>query len=845
MFQPPLAKRLPPEGAPEGAALDAFLDYVGELGLTLYDAQEQAILEIFGGSHVLLTTPTGSGKTLVAEAALFDALQRGGRAFYTAPIKALASEKFFQLVGKFGAERVGLMTGDATVNHDAPIVCATAEVLANIALREGRRADVTDVVMDEFHYYADKDRGVAWQVPLLELPDARFVLMSGTFGDTGFFEKELHARTGRSVAAVHGMTRPVPLSYEYKEKPLHETVLELVRQDRAPIYLVGFTQRGAAEEAQNLLSLDLCSKDERKAIKDALAGVRLDSPYGKEMARFLQQGIGVHHAGLLPKYRLLVEKLAGKGLLKVVCGTDTLGVGVNVPIRTVLLTRLCKFDGEKVRILNAREFHQIVGRAGRRGFDTQGFCVVQAPEHVIENLRLEAKAGDDPKKLRKIVRRKPPEKGYVHWDRQTFDRLVASTPEPLASRFDVSFAMLLELLTREEGGCLATARTIKRSHEPPAKKRIVGRKALEMFKVLRDAGVVRFAYGDDGGRRLVLSEDLSDDFALHHPLTLWLMDAAGQIDVERETYALDVLTLVESILENPEIVLMKQADVLKREKLFELKAAGVEFDDRKEELDKIEHPKPNADFVYGTYNAFCVRHPWAKTENVRPKSVARDLVEGCFGFAEYVKEYGLERAEGTLLRYLSDVYKALAQSVPPWAKNDELEDIQETLGAVVRQADASLLDEWERLKNPLERLETKRPEGDAPAEPTGSQDVTRDARAFGVLVRNAAFALVRALARGDTRGFVDAFEPDAQPMGRVVDELGAKFLEEHGALKTDADARGPKALTVVRGDDAWRVEQALYGDDGPSGWVVRATIPLAASRDAGRPVLRFESLGAE
>src|SRR5204863_7041482 len=195
------------------------------------------------------------------------------------------------------------------------------------------------------------------------------------------------------------------------------------------------TPRSAAEQAQNLMSANFSTKEEKEAIQRALEGFKFDTPFGKELQRYLRHGIGLHHAGLLPKYRLLVEKLAQQGLLKVVSGTDTLGMGINIPIRTVLFTQLCKYDGEKSAILSVRDFHQIAGRAGRKGFDDRGTVVAQAPEHMIDNLKLAEKASKDG---RKPVKRKPPEKNFVNWDKQTFLRLIHAPPERLVSRFQVS-----------------------------------------------------------------------------------------------------------------------------------------------------------------------------------------------------------------------------------------------------------------------------------------------------------------------------------------------------------------------------------------------------------------------
>ncbi|HEY8339820.1 MAG TPA: DEAD/DEAH box helicase, partial [Egibacteraceae bacterium] len=361
-----------PDSAEPDALLSAFVDWAEQRGFTLYPHQEEALLEVVSGSHVILATPTGSGKSLVALGAHVAALARGERTFYTAPIKALVSEKFFALVDELGAENVGLMTGDAAVNPDAPVICCTAEVLANLALRGGEATDVDQVVMDEFHFYADPDRGWAWQVPLLELPHAQFLLMSATLGDVSRFRDDLTRRTGREVAVVTSVERPVPLTFRYVTTPVHETVEGLVAADKAPVYVVHFTQAAAVERAQALTSMKLASREQRDAIAQAVAGFRFGRGFGATLARLLRHGIGVHHAGMLPKYRRLVERLAQAGLLAVVCGTDTLGVGINVPIRTVLFTSLAKYDGERVRLLSAREFHQIAGRAGRAGFDSEG-----------------------------------------------------------------------------------------------------------------------------------------------------------------------------------------------------------------------------------------------------------------------------------------------------------------------------------------------------------------------------------------------------------------------------------------------------------------------------------------
>ncbi len=840
-------RQLPPRDAPSGVILDAFLAYVASRDLGLYPAQEEAILELLSGANVILNTPTGSGKSLVAEAAHFDALVRGERSYYTSPIKALANEKFFALARTFGAENVGLMTGDATVNRDAPIICATAEVLANIALAEGPNADVALAVLDEFHYYADRERGVAWQVPLLTLPNTRFLLMSATFGDTDPFQKYLADRTGRRTAVVKSNDRPVPLDFTYSEIALHERVNKLIGEGKHPIYLVNFTQRACAEEAQNLMSVDYCTKEEKKKIAEALQGARFDSPYGKELQRFLRHGIGIHHAGLLPKYRLMVEKLAQKGLLKIISGTDTLGVGVNVPIRSVLFTQLCKFDGEGTNLLKIRDFQQIAGRAGRKGFDHAGSVVAQAPEHVIENLRLEAKAGNDPVKKKRIVRKKAPDRGYVHWDKTTFDKLITSAPEPLVSRFSVSHGMVVSVLCRHEGGgCMALARLIKSSHERPAAQRAIGRKALEMISSLRDASILKTMVDEGGHRVMAVNADLGEDFSIHHALSLYLLDTAKLLDVNEPAYELDLLTVVESILENPEVILARQLDKIKTEKMAEMKAAGIEFDERIAELEKLDYPKPQAEFIYTSFNAFAAKHPWVKADNIRPKSVAREMYENVISFSEYVREYGLERIEAALLRYLSEVYKALVQTVPAWAKTPAVDDVTEYFGAIIRQVDASLLDEWERMKNPAERVLA--PSADD-LEPEGSKDITKDKRTFSVLVRNELFRFIRCLSRKDfaeaaraVRGGPDALAPEGHAAAWYEAEF-APYYAEHASLRIDPEARGPKLLAIEEAGPLWRVRQTLLDSEEDNDWFFDATVDLEASRVAGRPIWCVERFG--
>ena len=698
MAQPALGDFIP-ETSGSDELLDAFLEWSLAAGLELYEHQEEAVLRLLANENVVLSTPTGSGKSLVALAGAFAMLAQGRRTTYTAPIKALVSEKFFELTAALGASNVGMVTGDASVNGGAPVIACTAEILAQRALRSGADTPADLVVMDEFHYYGDRDRGWAWQVPLLQLPRAQFLLMSATLGDTTALRRDLTARTGRDTALVASAERPVPLDVEYRETPLHVSIEELLKTGQAPVYIVHFTQREATARAQSLTSMKVLNAEQKAAVKEAVGGFRFDTPIGKDLRRFVLAGIGVHHAGLLPKYRLLTEKLAQQGHLKLICGTDTLGVGVNVPIRTVLFTQLYKYDGRRTRVLSVRDFQQIAGRAGRRGFDTVGSVWVQAPQHAVENKRAEMRAAGDPKKLRKLVRSKPPERGYAHYDDKTLARLWDGTPEMLQSSFDVTHSMMLNVLDRPGDSCAAMKRLLVDNHEPRSRQRRHIRKAVGVFRSLTDSQIVEVLDEPDGlGRPVRVNLDLQDEFRLNQPLGLFALEAISVLDSEAPDYHLQALSVVESVLEDPRAVLLAQQDKAKDELMTRMKDEGVEYEERMERLAEATWPRPEAEFIDPAFDVFARHHPWVGHLRPSPKSVVRDMVEHTDTFNQYVSRYGLKRSEGLVLRYLTDCYKALVQTVPAAAVNDQLEEATEWLGALVRGVDSSLLDEWERLR---------------------------------------------------------------------------------------------------------------------------------------------------
>jgi superfamily II RNA helicase len=837
-----LRDRIPPRATPDsGEVLDGFLDWVAAQGLEPYPEQEEAILELFAGRHVVLSTPTGSGKSLVAQALHWKALCEGARSFYTAPVKALVSEKFFAWCEEFGPERVGMLTGDASINRDAPIICCTTEVLANMALRQGEALAAPYAVLDEFHFYDDRERGAAWQIPLITLPRTLFLLMSATIGNTAPIEARLREYTGRAVAHVHSDRRPVPLDYDYRETPLHDTLEHLVRRGLSPVYVVNFTQRECIELAQGATSSAFADRDARLRIAHAVGDFRFDTPFGKDLRRLVAQGIGVHHAGLLPKYRLLIERLAQQGLLHVVFGTDTLGVGVNIPIRTVVFNKLSKWNGEKTALLSVREFRQIAGRAGRKGFDLRGLVVCQAPEHVIANRRLEAKAKSGG---RRVAKQRPPP-GFVPWSEATFQHLTTQPPEALRSRFDVRHGMLVSVLRRErrESDVAPAYRDlidlVNRSHETDAAKRRLRRHTARLFRALRRAGILEIVEAPFGPPEVRVSESLQTDFSLHQTLSLYLHEATTALDRESPDYALTLLSLVEAIQEDPDPILREQTWKARRARMAELAAEGVDYDSRRQQAEEVSYPRPEQEFIRASFALFAEKHPWVESENVHPKSVAREMVEGFQGFNDYVREYSLSRCEGLLLRYLSQVHNTLAKSVPDAAKTEEVFDVIAFLRTLVARVDSSLIDAWESLLGPA----AEGPEA-RPAQPF---DLAKNARALRARVRQELLGCVAALAHGDYEDaalFLHPDPEDAWDAQRLATAL-APFLAEYGRIELTPEARRAHWTHLApKGERRWDVAQVLLDPQGDHLWALHGEIDLRTERDPEAPLVRLRRIGS-
>ena len=814
---------------------ERFFTWVEDVkGVEPWPHQEEAIMDLLAGDHVILNTPTGSGKSLVALGMHFAALCTGRRSYYTAPIKALVSEKFFDLVEVFGRENVGMITGDTHINADAPIICCTAEILANQALREGRHADVGCVAMDEFHYYGDPERGWAWQVPLLTLPDTQFLLMSATLGNVDAIADKLEDMTDTDVDIIADAPRPVPLTYEYTLDPLEKTVELAFGKGETPIYVVHFSQDAALETANALASTGVSSKEQRAAIAEAIKGTKFTTAFGKILQRLLRTGIGIHHAGMLPRYRRLVEQLAQQGLLPVICGTDTLGVGINVPIHSVVLTALTKFDGTKMRKLRAREFHQIAGRAGRMGFDTEGLVIAEAPEFEIENAKALAKAGNDPKKLKKVKRKKAPE-GFVTWNENTFDKLIDAAPETLVPHMKITHSMVLNEVEQGGDARYRIDRLIDDSAQTPEQKERLHARADEIFQTLFDTNVIETEDRDDGGKDYFMTVDMPDDFALDQPLSPFLLAALELLDPESDTYALDVISMVEATLEDPKQVLRAQERQARDEAMIRMKEDGLDYDERMDKLKEITYPKPLEDMLQAAFDEYRHDVPWANDYWLSPKSVVRDMVETASDFTGYIARYNIARSEGTLLRYLSDAYRALARTVPQEKRDEQLDDIISWLRVVVRSIDSSLVDEWENAGTDTDASEAAA----NLAAPGAKQAVVEDRRGLTVLVRNAMFRRVQ-LMDLDKPDELGALDKDWGYGVHEWEDTLDDYYDEHEYVNIDAKARSGELFILdeskENSEHSWKVRQIIDDSDGDHDWAITGTVDLDTTQSSGEVV---------
>ncbi len=868
-------------------ALMRYSSWVQSQGITLWPHQEEALLDLASNEHVILGTPTGSGKSLVAVGMCYFACTQNKTIYYTAPIKALVSEKFFYLVKLFGKDLVGMITGDCVINSEAPIICCTAEILAQDALRWETDSDIKLVCMDEFHYFGDKDRGWAWQVPLLVLKDTQFLLMSATLGDTTALAQKLKSLTQRDVSTITNAPRPVPLSYSYSTLSLEASVELIMQQRGVPVYIVCFAQSEAQKSAAALASFGISNKEEREEIKKELSGFNFSTSYGKELKRLLLCGVGVHHAGMLPRYRLLVERLAQKGLLPVICGTDTLGVGINVPIHTVVLRALAKYDGRRMRILNSREFHQITGRAGRSGFDTEGVVVSLATPYEIERLRARAKAANDPKKLKRIKVPKPPE-GYVGWSEHTFQKLIESESEALTPRLKITHAMVLAEVMHGGAAYARLHALIKNSFQTAEEQEKLIHACQEIFATLMDAGVIvreeatgaAAQPGDDTAgdqpaagttsdtaavqpaaadtnataaavqpaattaadtwenASYTLAKDIPSDFALDQMLAPFVIAACELIDRESPNYALDIVSLVEASLENPPQIMKALVKEAKNKALAEMKMEGIDYEERMERLENVSYEKPLKELIDAAYTRYCAEVPWAKDFQLYPKSIVRAMLESANDFKGYVQKISISRSEGTLLRYLSDAWRVLAKTIPQEFINDDLERIISWLHMLIRTTDSSLLDEWE-----MDSLTAKTPQTPR----VGPAQIVEDPHGLEIMIHNALFKRVLLASKNDSAALGKLDEPFGfyeRKWRSVLDE----FFEAHEALYINQDARSKRYFSVDTREEKtqhlWHAHISFLDAEGDIDFGISADVDLDATKTAGEVIFMHYRAGA-
>jgi len=420
--------------------------------------------------------------------------------------------------------------------------------------------------------------------------------------------------------------------------------------------------------------------------------------------------------------------------------------------------------------------------------------------------------------------------------------------------------MLLLVLSRDADGCRAMQKLIRDCHETPSKQQALRRRAWQLFRALLDRKIVEVIPRQPSGRRLQVNVELQDDFSLHQALSLYLIDTLPKLDAASPDHPFDVLTLCEAIVEDPDQILRRQVDKLKTQKIAELKAAGVPYEERMEKLEEItEHPKPLREFLYETFNTFAAAHPWIEQENVRPKSIAREMFERYISFADYVRDYGLERSEGLLLRHLMQTWKVLAQTVPDSIKTEPILEMEEYFRELIRGIDSSLLEEWERLRNP-EFVAADAT--DKPSRPA-TFDVTRDIAAFKRLVRTAVLgflqdaaardwdaARLRCAALGDPPASM-TLETAALAESRRIEKAFTAYFDARGRFRLDPEGRSALNTHIAEQEamsgepgKTWSVAQVLIDPEGLNDWEARFTLSLAESRTASEPVLRFDSVSA-
>jgi len=683
-------------------------------GIEPYPVQELAIGHIFAGRSVLVTVPTGTGKTLMAKAALHLAVGRGQRAIYTTPLRALTEEKFRELSSDFGEANVGFATGDYKVNREAPIQVEVAEILWNRIVADKHVCPAEIVVMDEGHYFNDPERGYVWEQSIIGLdPRTQLVVLSATVGHPERFCQWVEVTRRVPMELVDSRERKVPLVHEYREDMLIDTVRELAHTGDVPAIVFVFGREQCFEVARLLKSCRRFTTDEEKAKIDELCNeALLPAGCAKELRPLLGHGIGIHHAGILPRYKQLVEQLALERLIKFVVSTETIAAGINLPARTVVFPSLRKFIKQQPRMMTAAEYHQMAGRAGRPQFDDRGLAITLAPEQVVSDLKKELKHTKDVERAKKTVygraRNDAQRRGDVIWTPELHQELVKGEPAELRSKTKISAEQVLaiglpDLAEKTLPGTDVEARMAEAEASLPPSMRLdivtvidnllLGPKdRSELQKILAQLVANMRAIGvlDEHGKQI--AGDMIRNLQGMDGLFIYYVLFNHQLEY------VELRELVEYLLDHDIIQRMidRKGEDEKREWMRtwlrdqRLENPHVTWDDAEAQWEK-EHPRPltKIELIHQEF-ASKVPHPELHGGK-RAKNVWAQLEDGGFSFLEFVEKHHLDHEEGNLFTYLVRVMNFAAKLYEA-SQLTEFEDMADRVKKLLARIDLRLIE---------------------------------------------------------------------------------------------------------------------------------------------------------
>ncbi len=691
-------------------------------GIEPYPVQEQAIRHIVAGTSVLVTVPTGTGKTLMAKAALQAAVMRGERAIYTTPLRALTEEKYRELCADFGDENVGFATGDYKVNREAPIQVEVAEILWNRVVGDKSVCPAEVVVMDEGHYFNDPERGYVWEQSIIGLdPRSQLVILSATVGRPDRFCQWASLTRRVPMELVESRERKVPLVHDFREEPLIDTVRELAHKGDVPAIVFVFGREQCFEVARLLKSCRRFTTDEEKAKVEALCDeALLPGGVANELRPLFSHGIGIHHAGILPRYKQLVEQLALERLIKFVVSTETIAAGINLPARTVVFPSLRKFIKNEPRMVTAAEYHQMAGRAGRPQFDDRGLAITLAPEEIVSELKKELRDAAkrpayDEGKVRKSVynkaRSEAQRKGDIIWTPESHAELVRGEPAELRSKTKITTEQVLAIGLPD----LATTALPGAGFVAPKKTELAERMAeaeasLPPSMRLDIVTMIDNLLLEDRERRGLHKTlaQLVDNLRAIEVIDQHGTQVAGMMIRQLQGmdglfiwYALynhdldyvELRQLVEFLVDHD--IIQRQLDRKEEDKKREwvkarlrelrLENPQLTWDDVVAEWER-EHPRPltKVEEVFQAFSA-AVPHPELHGGK-KPKNVWATMEDSGMSFLEFVAAEGLQHEEGNLFSYLVRVMN-FANKLGEASHLDQLCDLSDRVRALLARID--------------------------------------------------------------------------------------------------------------------------------------------------------------